>query len=155
MTHLQMMLWLCVGAYGVHGLEEFVFDWRSWARNVLHLPARWDDFYITNCLVVVVGVVAVMIAPMWPAVALGFPGLMLINATLMHVLPFVLKRGRFSPGLITAVVLFYPAAIAAMRDVNLTPGVIVAEFLAGAALLATPIGFILLRDKPYFDQSRP
>jgi len=92
---------------------------------------------------------------MWPAVALGFPGLMLINATLMHVLPFVLKRGRFSPGLITAVVLFYPAAIAAMRDANLTPGVLVAEFLVGAALLATPIGFILLRDKPYFDQSRP
>jgi hypothetical protein len=75
-----MMLWLCVGAYGAHVLEEFIFDWRGWANNVLHLPARWDDFYVTNCLVVVVGVVAVMIAPAWPAVALGFPGLMLINA---------------------------------------------------------------------------
>lgn len=91
------MLWLCIGAYGAHVLEEFVFDWRNWAQNVLHLPARRDDFYITNCLVVAVGIVAVEIAPEYPAVALGLPGLMLINATFMHVLPFILKRGRFSP----------------------------------------------------------
>lgn len=154
MTHLQTMLWLCVGAYGVHVLEEFVFDWQNWARQVLHLPAKWDDFYITNCLVVVVGVVSVEIAPTWPAVALGFAGLMLINATLMHVLPFILKRGRFSPGLITAVVLFYPAAIGAMRTVELKASDLVTAFVVGAALLATPIGFLILKQKPYFDQSR-
>jgi hypothetical protein len=72
----------------------------------------------------------------------------------MHVLPVILKRGRFSPGVITAVVLFYPAAIGAMRDVELNAGVLAVEFLVGAALLATPIGFVIMKQNPYFDQSR-
>jgi hypothetical protein len=25
--------------------EEFVFDWKNWSQQVLHLPVRWDDFY--------------------------------------------------------------------------------------------------------------
>jgi hypothetical protein len=37
-------LWLCLAAYAIHVLEEFVFDWESWARRVLKLPARWADF---------------------------------------------------------------------------------------------------------------
>jgi hypothetical protein len=154
MTHLQILLWLCVAAYGVHVLEEFVFDWRNWAQNVLHLPARWDDFYITNCLVVVVGIVAVEIAPEYPAVALGFPGLMLINATFMHVFPFILKRGRFSPGLLTAVFLFWPLGVATMMAAELNARAVIIAFAVGAALLATPIGFIVLKQKPYFDQTR-
>jgi ABC-type glycerol-3-phosphate transport system substrate-binding protein len=53
MPELPALLWLCLAAYGIHVLEEFVFNWQSWARNVLHLPARWEDFYVTNALVVV------------------------------------------------------------------------------------------------------
>lgn len=155
MSHLQTLLWLCLGAYGVHVLEEFVFDWKNWAEQVLHLPARWDDFYVTNCLVVVVGIVAPMIAPEYPAVALGFPGLMLINATLMHVFPFMLKRGRFSPGLISAVLLFWPLGVCTMRATELNARVLAIAFATGAALLATPIGFILLKRNSYFDQTRP
>src|SRR5271168_1982443 len=114
MSHLQILLWMCVAAYGAHVLEEFVFDWRSWSQQVLHLPTRWEDFYVTNCLVIVVAIVAVMIAPEYPAVALGFPALMLINGIFMHIFPFVLKRGRFSPGLITSVTIFWPLGIATM-----------------------------------------
>jgi hypothetical protein len=154
MTYLQTMLCLCVGAYGMHVLEEYVFDWQTWAREVLHLPARWDDFYITNSLVVVVGAVAVAIAPTWPAIALGFAGLMLINGFFMHLLPFVLKRGRFSPGLITAVILFFPLGVATMRCVPPDAITLATAFVVGAALLATPIGFLILKHKfPYFDQS--
>lgn len=29
-------LWLCLAAYAIHVLEEFVFDWESWARRVLN-----------------------------------------------------------------------------------------------------------------------
>ena len=154
MTYLQTLLCACVAAYGFHVLEEYVFDWQSWARQVLHLPARWDDFYVTNCLVIVIGAVAVAIAPVWPGVALGFPGLMLINGVFMHVLPFVLGRGRFSPGLITALLLFIPLGVAAMKSVAFNPAILITAFLVGAALLATPIGFLLLKHKfQYFDQS--
>ncbi len=155
MSHLQIMLWLCVAAYGMHVLEEFVFDWRSWSQQVLHLPTRWEDFYITNCLVIVVGIVAVEIAPEYPAAALGFPGLMLINGVLMHIFPFVLKRGRFSPGLITAVLLFLPLGICTMLAARPAAGDLVAAFSVGAGLLATPISFLLLKRKSYFDQTRP
>jgi len=154
MSHLQIMLWLCVAAYGAHVLEEFVFDWRSWSQQVLHLPTRWEDFYITNCLVIVVAIVAAMIAPEYPAVALGFPALMLINGTLMHILPFVLKRGRFSPGLITSVTMFLPLGTCTMMAAQPDARLLVTAFAVGAALLATPISFIVLREKPYFDQTR-
>jgi Protein of unknown function with HXXEE motif len=110
---------------------------------------------VTNCLVIVIGAVAVAIAPVWPGVALGFPALMLINGAFMHVLPFVLGRGRFSPGLITSVLLFFPLGVAAMRAVPFDPAIVVTAFGVGAMLLATPIGFIVLKHKmPYFDQSR-
>lgn len=148
------MLWLCVAAYGVHVLEEYVFDWRNWAEQVLHLPARWDDFYVTNCLVIVVGITAAMIAPEYPAVALGFPGLMLINATFMHVFPFVRKRGRFSPGLITAVLLFWPLGWFTMSAAQLDVRVVVTSLATGVLLLATPISFIVMKQNKYFDQTR-
>jgi hypothetical protein len=155
MTHLQIMLWLCVAAYGAHVLEEFVFDWRTWSQQVLHLPTRWEDFYITNCLVIVVGIVAVEIAPEYPAVALGFPALMLINATFMHVFPFLRTKGRFSPGLITGVLFFWPLATCTMLAAELNARVVIVAFAVGATLLATPIGFILLKRNSYFDQTRP
>jgi len=155
MSYLQTLLCACVAAYGLHVVEEFVFDWQCWARQVLHLPARWEDFYVTNCLVIVIGAVAVAIAPVWPGVALGFPGLMLINGAFMHVLPFLLGRGKFSPGLITSVLLFFPLGIATIKAAPLTPAVLVTGFVVGAVLLATPIGFIVLKHKfSYFDQAR-
>lgn len=155
MTHLQILLWLCLAAYGVHVLEEFVFDWLNWSRQVLHLPTRWEDFYITNCLVVVMGIVAAEIAPEYPAIALGYPGLMLINATFMHVFPFLLKKGRFSPGLFTAVFFFWPLGICTMLAAEPNVRVVMMALLVGAALLATPISFLLLKRASYFDQTRP
>lgn len=78
---------------------------------------------------------------------------MLINGAFMHLLPFVLGRGRFSPGLITSILLFFPLGVAAMKAVPLNPAALMTAFGVGAVLLATPIGFIVLKHKvPYFDQ---
>src|SRR5579859_8124929 len=147
MPMLQSWMWLCLAAYGVHVLEEFVFDWQNWARNVLHLPAQWSDFYVTNALVIVLGVVAAEIAPMWPAFALAFPALMLINATFFHVAPFALTRGRFSPGLISAVFLFFPLAITTFRAAAVGTEGIALAFGIGALLMATPIVFLKLKTR--------
>jgi hypothetical protein len=150
----QALLWLCTAAYGVHVLEEYVFDWQNWARNVLHLGVNWTDFYITNALVIVLGIVAAEIVPVWPAVALAYPALMLINAVFFHIAPFLAKRGRFSPGLLTAVLLFFPCAIATIRSVHVGSGGLAVAFAIGAALMATPIVFLKVKTKPYFDQTR-
>jgi hypothetical protein len=149
---MTSLLWLCLAAYGIHVLEEFVFNWRSWARNVLNLPARWEDFYIANALVVVLGVVAAMIVPRWPVLSVGFPALMLINAMFFHVAPFLWTRGRFSPGLITAVILFFPLGIMTIRKAELAPPQIASAFAVGLLIMATPIVFLKLAARPYFDQ---
>jgi len=153
MTILQSLMWLCVAAYSVHVLEEFVFDWQNWACNVLHLPAQWSDFYITNAVVVVIGVVAVEIAPVWPAIALGVPALMLINATFFHVAPVMWTRGRFSPGLITALLIFYPLGIKTILVARPDTSALATAFAVGALLMATPIVFIKMRVNSYFDQA--
>ncbi|HVZ53319.1 MAG TPA: HXXEE domain-containing protein [Pseudolabrys sp.] len=156
---LTELTWLALAAYSVHMLEEFIFDWRDWARNVLHLNVTWDQFYITNAVVVVLGIVAAELAAAIPAVALGFPALMLINATFFHVLPFLVTRGRFSPGLVTAVILFYPVGIAcylrASSAGDLNAGSLIGSLLLGAALMASPVVMIKLKDRPYFRQDRP
>ena len=85
--------------------------------------------------------VAAIVAPRWPTLALGFAGLMLINATFFHVAPFLWTRGRFSPGLITAVVLFLPLGIATMRAGHLDAIGLAEAFGIGARRMATPSSF--------------
>ncbi len=154
---LSDLLWLATACYGIHILEEYQLDWRDWARSALRLPVEWSDFYVVNALVIVLGVVAANLAA-WPGIALAFPALMLINATFFHVLPVVRMRGRFSPGLFTALVLFYPVGIAcywrAAADGTLSGTVLAGSLVLGAALMASPVVLLLIKDKPYFRQDR-
>jgi hypothetical protein len=154
---LTEIAWLGLAAYALHMLEEFALDWKDWARGVIGLPVEWTDFYMTNAIVVVLGIVQAQLAATIPLIPLIFASLMLINATFFHVLPFLVARGRYSPGLATAVLFFYPAGAAAFliadRDGALTPGVAAAAVLGGAALMAFPVVLIRLRGRPYFRQT--
>jgi hypothetical protein len=155
---LTDLMWLSVVAYALHILEEFMFDWRNWARKVLALPVDWDQFYVTNALVIVLGAAAAELAATQPMLALAFPAVMLINATFFHVAPFIATRGRFSPGLITAVVLFYPLGVAcfyrAATEQHLGGGALAVALLIGAALMASPVVMLKIKDRPYFRQDR-
>jgi hypothetical protein len=91
------LLWLATAAYGVHILEEYQLNWRDWARAVIGLPVEWSDFYVVNALVIVFGIVAANLAGHYVGLALAFPGLMLINATFFHVLPFARSGGPSRP----------------------------------------------------------
>lgn len=154
---LSQWLWLATAAYGVHALEEFVLDWRDWARDIIRLPVDWDSFYVTNALVIVLGVTAANLADGLPGIALSFPALMLINAVFFHIVPTVATRGRFSPGLFTAVALFLPIGIACFRAAHaagqLNTGAIATAFTIGAALMAAPIVLLKVKDRPYFRQA--
>lgn len=155
---LPTLAWLALAAYSVHILEEYTFDWRTWARAVLGLPVDWPEFYITNALVVVLGLVQAELAPTLPIAPLAFAALMLINATFFHVLPVIRARGRFSPGLVTAVVLFFPLGIAvfvrAHVDAHLSAATAMLAFAIGAALMAYPILMLRLKGRRYFRQDR-
>jgi hypothetical protein len=156
--NLMTLAWLAFAAYAVHILEEYTFDWRNWARAVLRLPVDWNTFYLTNALVVVLGLIQAELAPTLPIAPLAFAALMLINVTLFHVLPVILARGRFSPGLVTGVFLFYPLGIAefvqAHKEKHLSAATGIGAALLGAALMAFPIVMLRLKDRPYFRQDR-
>jgi hypothetical protein len=154
MNH-EIWLWVATAAYGLHALEEFMLDWKDWANKVLKLPVDWPIFYVVNALVVVLGIIASIIGWRLPAVSLAFPALMLINAVFFHILPFVVKK-KFSPGLISAVVLFLPLGswlfYGADKDGVLSVTTVVGAFAIGAGLMAYPIILLKLKDKPFFRQ---
>jgi len=155
---LTTLAWLGYAAYSVHILEEYTFDWRNWARAVLGLPVEWGQFYLTNALVIVLGLVQAELAPTLAIAPLTFAALMLINVTFFHMLPVIRTRGRFSPGFITGIVLFYPVGIAefvrADDEGRLSATIGVGAFLLGAILMAFPIVMLRLKDRPYFRQDR-
>lgn len=84
---------------------------------------------------------------------LSYAALMLINASFFHVLPFIKTKGRFSPGLMTAVLLFYPLGIAEFVHAGAGAGEIVLAFAVGAILMASPVAFLILKRRPYFRQT--
>lgn len=153
---LDELIWIAMAAYALHVLEEYVFDWATWARLVLNLPVRWNHFYITNAVVMVLGAMAAEIAPQMPALALCFPALLAINAVFLHVAPLIRFKGRFSPGVMTAAGLLLPAAALCYRAAYLsgllTGGALLLSFIGGALLTAAPIAFLKLKDLPYFVQ---
>jgi hypothetical protein len=154
---LQTLAWLSMAAYAAHILEEFTFDWRNWARAVIKLPVEWSDFYVTNAVVIALGIAQAELGATLAFAPLMFASLMLINALFFHVLPFLRMGGRFSPGLITAIVLFFPAGIAVWLRAK-SEGVLDLEtgllaVAGGALLMAYPIVMLNIKNKPYFQQA--
>jgi hypothetical protein len=154
MNH-EVWLWIALAAYAIHILEEFMFDWKNWANKVLGLPVTWPDFYVTNAVVVVLGIVAAQVGWRLPAISLAFPALMLINAVFFHIAPFVVTR-KFSPGLVTAVLLFLPLGgwlfYGAWVDGVLTTMSALGAVVLGAVLMASPIVMLKLKTRPFFRQ---
>lgn len=155
---LETLAWLSMAAYAVHMLEEYMFDWRNWARAVIKLPVEWSDFYVTNAIVVVLGIAQAMLAPTLPLAPLIYASLMLVNAVFFHVLPMLRTRGRFSPGVATAVALFLPLGVAVWRraaaDGSMSAGTAVLAVAGGATLMASPVVMLNLKSTPYFQQDR-
>lgn len=153
---LADLMWLVTASYGLHILEEYQLNWRDWARSVIGLPVEWSDFYLINSIVIVLGIVAANVATSWPAIALALPALMLINATFFHVLPAIRTGGRFSPGLFTAILLFYPVGLScywrAHADGVLGAVSLLGSLVLGALLMASPVVLLRIKDKRYFRQ---
>ncbi len=145
------LLWLALAAYSVHVLEEATLNWKSWAVNSLQLKnVEWAIFDIANMAVMFIAISAAMVGWQLPAYALIIPALMLINGIFFHILPTIFQR-IFSPGVITATLLFLPVSTwiyyGAYLDGVLTWSVAVTSLLLGGVLMASPILFLKLRKK--------
>jgi len=106
----NLPFWILTVAYAGHILEEYVFDWRSWAQETSGLSLDWTEFFIANFAVIVLGVSCSVVGFYYPLYSYIFVGLAAINAMFAHIGTTIIKR-RFSPGLITSVLLFLPVCI--------------------------------------------
>jgi hypothetical protein len=143
---LAQLCWISTAAYGLHILEELILDWRNWARSIMHLPVDWNIFYAANALV---------IGNCGRRTRAGesdaCPRFSSIDADQRNLLPCRRIPADARP-------LFFPIGIQCFR-VALRSGAIstlnvIESFLLGAAIMMTPILFLKLRNKPYFNQDR-
>ena len=141
MTH-EYLLWVATLAYGVHMLEETIYNWHDWVRTVLKVDAEWSEFYMVNAIVIVLGASCAMVGWKNPAFALLLPAFMVVNATIFHIIPVIVTR-IFSPGVITAVLLFLPVTgyiyYTALQDGVLTSGSVWVSSIGGLLLMFFPI----------------
>ena len=155
---LSAWCWICIAAAGLQIFEEFCFDWVGWINSISKLKMDWPSFYVGNGMMLLLGMVAAVLAPTHPEFALTLPAGLLINALFFHIGSFLWKRRRFSPGLITAVLLFFPLGIecfrVALRHNLITPYGMIEPGVLAMGVMMTPIVFIRLKDKPYFRQPR-
>jgi hypothetical protein len=139
-------------------LEEYELNWRDWARNVLKLPVDWTSFYIVNSLVIVLGVCCAEVGWQLPLFALSFPAVMVVNATVFHVVP-VIRTRIFSPGVVTALVLFYPIAAwsycGAWADGALSIWTVLGSAFLGIVLMAYPVALLKIRHFSCFKYGSP
>jgi hypothetical protein len=109
---------------------------------------EWSDFYVANAGVIVAGVCAAQVGWRFHAFALLLPALQLINGLFFHVIPTIVRR-KFSPGLITSCLLFFPIAIlaywGAWVDNVLSTGTIIFSLMFGAFVMAIPFIFLKLQ----------
>lgn len=147
----EYLLWITLTAYSVHVLEEATLNWKKWAIGSLNLSnVEWAIFDVANVAVMFIAISTSMIGWKLPALALTIPALMFINGLFFHILPTLLQR-KFSPGVITATLLFMPISLwiyyGAYLDGILTWTVAISSLLLGTLLMSSPILFLKLREK--------
>lgn len=147
----EYLLWITLAAYAVHILEEASLDWKKWAIKKLKLKnIEWAIFDIANMAVMFIAIAAAMVGWRLPEFALIIPALMLINGLFFHILPTFTQK-TFSPGVITATILFIPISLwvyyGAYQDGMLTWSVAIISLILGGLLMASPILFLKLREK--------
>ena len=110
----EWTLWLIVGAIGVHIIEEHALNFTGWAARTLHTPLTSEDFHLTNSGVILYSIACAVVGWRVPAIALSSAALVFLNALGFHLLSSLLLRA-YSPGTVTSVALFVPAAVVAYR----------------------------------------
>jgi hypothetical protein len=157
MTH-EYVLWIATAAYGFHILEEYELNWQGWAVRVLKLPVDWNSFYVVNPLVALFGICSAMVGWRRPEFALSFPAVMIVNATVFHVVP-VLRTGFFSPGVVTSLILFFPIAACcyygAWLDGALDALTVITSAVRGVLFMALPVVLLKIRRWDMFRYGAP
>jgi hypothetical protein len=146
---LSILVWLAVGAYALHIIEEHILDWFGWARKTMNLNLAWETYVTIESAFIVLGVAAAMAASAVPVVGLAFIAMLVINVTSFHLLPMMMAGGRFSPGTLSGL-LFYIVGWAAMMSSSATGSNVTWAVVIGAAVILWPMLLLKLKGEAYF-----
>jgi hypothetical protein len=111
---------------------------------------EWDAYTTIEVVLLILGAIAAMLAPALPMLALAYAAFLVINVTFFHLLPMIISGGKFSPGIITGIVLFYPVGYYAYASSSLPQNTIIWSVVIGAAIILWPVLLLKLRNQPYF-----
>jgi uncharacterized protein with HXXEE motif len=144
------LLWLFVPAFAAHVGEEWVGDFPHWIGTIVGRPLPAGGFFIVNgigLLLVIAGIRAAVRQERYGWIAVAVATIALVN-TLAHAAGAALTAS-YSPGLISAVVLYVPfASLTLIRAFDQAPRAqltrgIVAGLLIHAAVFL--VAFTLTR----------
>jgi hypothetical protein len=147
------IFWVALAAYAFHILEEYNYDWKTWAQKILKLDVDWNTFYVTNVIVLFFGIACAEVGWAHPTFSLMFPSLMVVDALFFHIMPYIRSKRKFSPGMITAIFLFLPIGLGSF---NMAMGLgvhaksILIAALCGALVMAFPIFLLKTKNLDFF-----
>lgn len=147
---LTVLAWLAVGAYALHIVEEHILGWQGWAKRSMNLSIDADSYVVVEIAFLILGVIGAMLVQVAPVYALAFGAFLLINVTFFHLLPMLVSGGKFSPGILTGIFLFYPIGYYEFAGSNLPQKSLIAAGVIGAAAILWPVLLLKLRHYPYF-----
>jgi Protein of unknown function with HXXEE motif len=141
-------VWLFPLAYGLHIAEEYAFDFPAYVANVSGRHISNPQFLFLNAvfwLLMVAGVAVVLARPSRVWLVITLAAVLGINAA-VHLLGSIVTAA-YSPGTVTAALLFVPLAIYAFRRVlpHVSLGLAMRAVGLGAAIHA---GVFLLAANP-------
>ncbi|MBX3520109.1 MAG: HXXEE domain-containing protein [Xanthobacteraceae bacterium] len=149
---LTTLAWLAVAAYALHIVEEHILGWYDWARRTMNISLGWEQYVITEVAILILGLVAAMLSAssIGPMLVVAFATLLLINVIFFHLLPMLANGGRFSPGVLSGIVLFLPLGWHVFKAQNLSQSDLVWAVAIGVLAILWPMFLLKLRGVPYF-----
>ena len=111
-----VVIWIVVATIAVHFIEEYAMNFPGWADRFFSMPITSEDFHLVNAAVSLYALACGAVGWRLPAFSLTIAALIGLNGV-FHAGAGLLVGG-YSPGAVTGVVLFIPAAIAAYRDAH-------------------------------------
>ncbi|HAL81285.1 MAG TPA: HXXEE domain-containing protein [Mucilaginibacter sp.] len=147
------VFWVAVAAYALHVLEEYTYDWKTWAQKILKLDVDWNTFHVTNVVMLFVGIACAEVGWSHPTFSLIFPAILIINALISHVLPYIRSKRKFSPGLFTAIFLFLPIGFGCFNTamgLGVHTKSLILAGLCGAFLAVYPFFLVKTKNLDFF-----
>jgi hypothetical protein len=152
---LTVLAWLAVAAYALHVVEEHMLGWFDWARKRMNIT--WEQYVIAEVAILVLGVTTAMLAgsPIGPTLVVAFATLLVLNAVFFHILPMLTDGGKFSPGVITGILLFLPLGWQVLKTQTLPQNDLFWAIVIGAAVIVWLWLLSYLKAQRYFSGAAP